>query len=124
MYGRLDRVEHIITKEEVWATIKALPSDKAPGPDGYTGRFFKTAWPVIKVDFMAAVSRLMKGDVARLHLLNSAYITLIPKAPDALEVKDFRPISLIHSFAKIVTKVMASWLAKYLPTLISTKVLS
>jgi hypothetical protein len=26
--------------EEVWATIKALPSDKALGPDGLTGRFY------------------------------------------------------------------------------------
>lgn len=38
---------------------------------------------IIKSDFMAAVSRLMQGDVSRLYLLNSAYITLIPKSPDA-----------------------------------------
>jgi hypothetical protein len=27
------------SKEEVWATIKGLPADKAPRPDGLTGRF-------------------------------------------------------------------------------------
>jgi hypothetical protein len=31
-----------ITDEEVWSTITSLPSDRAPGPDGYTGRFYKT----------------------------------------------------------------------------------
>jgi hypothetical protein len=36
------------TEEEVWSTIKKLPSDKAPGPDGLTGRFYKSCWPVIK----------------------------------------------------------------------------
>jgi hypothetical protein len=61
---------------------------------------------VIKVDFMAAVSRLMQGDVNKLHLLNSAYITLLPKMAEALEVKDYWPISLIHSFAKIMTKAV------------------
>jgi hypothetical protein len=29
------------------------------------------------------VGRLMQGDVNRLHLLNSAYITLIPKTAEA-----------------------------------------
>ena len=30
------------SEEEVWATIKDLPLDKAPGPDGFTGRFYRT----------------------------------------------------------------------------------
>jgi hypothetical protein len=109
----------VFTEEEVWATIKALPSDKAPGPDGYTGRFYKVAWEVIKPDLMAAVSRLMQGDVSRLFLLNSAYVTLLPKMADAMEVKDFRPISLMHSFAKIATKLLANRLTTKLPSLVS-----
>jgi hypothetical protein len=73
---------------------------------------------VIRVDFMAAVGRLMQGDVNKLHL-NSAYITLLPKTAEAVEVKDYRPISLIHSFARIITKAMANRLANKLSTLIS-----
>jgi exonuclease III len=60
----LSDLEQVVTEEEVWATIKSLPSDKAPGPDGYTGRFYKLVWEVIKSDLMAAVSRLMQGDVS------------------------------------------------------------
>jgi hypothetical protein len=30
------------TEDEVWATVKKLPSDKESGPDGFTGRFYKT----------------------------------------------------------------------------------
>jgi hypothetical protein len=59
------------------------------------------------------------GDVSNLHLLNSALVTLLPKKSDAAEIKDFRPISLIHSFAKIVTKLLANRLAPMLPELIS-----
>lgn len=40
---------------------------------------------------MAAVDCLMHGDVSRLYLLNSAYITLLPKKVDAAETKDFSP---------------------------------
>jgi hypothetical protein len=68
---------------------------------------------------MVAVNRLMQGDVSKLHLLNSAYITLIPKTVEALEVKDYRPISLIHSFTKIITKILANKLAVRLPILVS-----
>ena len=42
------------SEEEVWNTIKMLPSDKAPGPDGFTGRFYKACWPII----MSSVSIL------------------------------------------------------------------
>jgi hypothetical protein len=35
---------------------------------------------------------------------NGANITLIPKMETTYEPKDFRPISLIHSFAKLVAK--------------------
>jgi hypothetical protein len=43
--------------------------------------------------------------------LNTAYITLIPKKDDAEHPIDFRPISLVHSFAKLLTKIMANRLA-------------
>jgi hypothetical protein len=68
---------------------------------------------------MAVVSRLMQGDVSRPFLLNSAYVTLLPKMADAVEVKDFRSFSLVHSFTKIVMKVLANRLMMKLPSLVS-----
>jgi hypothetical protein len=38
-------LEQPFTEEEIWATIKQLPSDKALGPDGFTGRFYNPAGP-------------------------------------------------------------------------------
>jgi len=110
----------LFTEDEIWATIQSLPADRAPGPDGYTGRFYKTCWPIIKSDFTAALVFLQQGDARRLELLNSAYLTLIPKKVEALEPKDFRPISLVHSFAKLVTKMLANRLAPFLDRLVAT----
>ena len=50
----LSALDAAISDEEVWDTIKSLPADRAPGPDGYTGRFFKSCWQLIKADFTAA----------------------------------------------------------------------
>lgn len=36
--------------EEVWRTVSQLPGDKAPGPDGFIGRFYHVCWPLIKED--------------------------------------------------------------------------
>lgn len=35
------------SKEEIDAVVKALPSDKSPGPDGFNTDFVKRCWPII-----------------------------------------------------------------------------
>jgi hypothetical protein len=105
--------------EEVWSVVKDLPLDKAPGPDGFIGRFYKVCWGIIKEDMMGALLAVQCGHVSKLKLLNTAFITLLLKKVDALLVKDYRPISLVHSFAKLVTKVLAAWLAPHLPSMVS-----
>jgi hypothetical protein len=82
----------------VWETIMLLPSDKAPGPDGFTGCFYKVCWSIIKPDIMAAVSAIWSRKFGNFGKLNTAFISLIPKKEEAVDVKDFRPISLVHSF--------------------------
>jgi mannosylglycoprotein endo-beta-mannosidase len=50
--------------------------------------------------------------------LNTAYLTLLPKVEGAIELRQFRPISLVHSFAKHVAKLLASRLAPRMPELV------
>jgi len=73
----LNELEAPFSEEEVWKTINSLPSDKAPGPDGFTGKFYKVCWQTIKLDIMAAVSAVWSRKFANFELLNSAFITLL-----------------------------------------------
>ncbi|GJT53986.1 RNA-directed DNA polymerase, eukaryota [Tanacetum coccineum] len=50
---------------------------------------------------------------------NSSFIALIPKFHDAKVVSDFRPISLIGSLYKIITKILANRLTLVISDLIS-----
>ena len=107
----LESLDTPFTEAEILNAIKQLPSDKAPGPDGFTGLFFKRCWPIIKPDVVAAVNAFYNNRCNDLNLLNKATIVLIPKKEGAETIQDFRPISLIHAIAKIITKILALRLA-------------
>jgi hypothetical protein len=104
-------LEERFTEAKVWDVIKALPPDKAPGSDGFTARFLQAAWDIIRPDIMMAFEAFWRLDMHNLHNVNEALITLLPKNPDAAEIMDYRPISLIHSIGKLILKVLVNRLA-------------
>jgi hypothetical protein len=112
-------LEEPFTEEEVLAVIKDIAGDKAPGPDGYIGIFFKKCWGIIKADVMQAFQFFFNQHDQHLHHLNTAHIVLLPKKPDAQQLSDFRPISLTHSVAKLISKCLARRLAPELDLLVS-----
>jgi mannosylglycoprotein endo-beta-mannosidase len=103
---------------EVWKAIKYMPLDKCPGPDGFSERFFVVCWGIIKEDIMDTFGSLSRLDCRGFGAMNGALITLLPKKPGAEEVKDFRPISLIHGITKWVAKVFANRIAPVLPQMV------
>lgn len=46
-------------------------------------------------------------------------MVLLKKKEQPTEIKDYRPISLMHSFAKLITKCMVDRLAPKLDVLVS-----
>ena len=51
--------------------------------------------------------------------LNATFLCLIPKKTNAINIKDFRPISLVGSLYKLLSKVLAHRLRCVLDKLIS-----
>jgi hypothetical protein len=60
-----------------------------------------------------------QAKLPRFRAAKIANIILLPKKLDATRVTDFRPISLIHSAAKLLTKLLANRLAPLLDSLVS-----
>lgn len=115
----LAHLEDQFTEEEVHAVISVIAADKAPGPDGFVGVFFKRSWSVIKSDIMLALTFFHQQHDQHLLQLNKAHMVLLPKKEDAQVLGDFRPISLTHSIAKLISKILATRLSGELNTLIS-----
>ena len=108
----------LVTEEEIRDVILKMPSNKTPGPDGYTTEFFKASWSIIGKDLTVAVQSffqkrfLPKG-------LNATILALIPKKDAAIEMKDYRPISCCNVLYKVISKIIANRLKSTLPQCIS-----
>ncbi|XP_037427272.1 uncharacterized protein LOC119292583 [Triticum dicoccoides] len=88
-----------------------MPTDRAPGPDGFSGIFIKKCWHIIKNDFYDLCNQFYEGTL-NLESINEGFITLIPKVRSPENVSDFRPITLLNCCLKILTKLLANRLQK------------
>ena len=103
----LDSLTKVFSKEEMDNTVKNMPIDKSPGPDGFNGLFFKKCWHIISKDFYALAAAFHEG-TANLENINYSYITLVPKKRSPESVNDFRPISLTGMGVKFLSKMAAN----------------
>ena len=94
-----------------------MEADKAPGPDGFTPRFFKSCWTSIKDDLLKMVRKSQRC-IKIGGSTNLDFLALIPKEKDACSFSRFWPISLCKTGYKIISKVIASRLKKILPAII------
>ncbi|GJZ96546.1 RNA-directed DNA polymerase, eukaryota, partial [Tanacetum coccineum] len=115
---QVDDLECDVTFDEIKKAVWDCGTNKSPGPDGFSFDFIRTFWDILKHDFVNAIreffisSKFPPG-------CNSSFIALIPKKHDAKFVKDYRPISLIGCFYKIVSKILANRLKMVISELIS-----
>uniref|UniRef100_A0A2N9FWW1 Reverse transcriptase domain-containing protein n=1 Tax=Fagus sylvatica TaxID=28930 RepID=A0A2N9FWW1_FAGSY len=112
-------IERPFDEDEVFNVVKGFNSDKAPGPDGFSSGFFQHCWSIIKDDIMAVFHMFhLHGQFEK--SFNATFLALIPKKSGAIEIKDFRPISLVGAVYKIIAKVLANRLRMVLGSIISS----
>lgn len=106
------------TAEEIKSVIFNSDGNKSPGPDGFNFLFFKSCWGIIHRDVIAFVNEFHHN--AQLpKAITSSFLALIPKIKNPQMLSEFRPISLISSLYKIISKLLASRLKPFLGNLIS-----
>lgn len=97
--------------------MKSLAKNKSPQWDGIPSEFFQECYKEIQLQLVRVVQEMM--DTGSLSgEVNRGLITLIPKEGDLTLVTNYRPITLMGSFYRLMAKIMASRLQPLLPSIV------
>ncbi|CAN1760768.1 LINE-1 retrotransposable element ORF2 protein, partial [Linum perenne] len=107
-----------ISYAEIKAAAFQLGPSKAPGPDGYPGRFFQAHWDMVGNDLCAEIRAFFETSTV-LHHWNDTFISLIAKVSHPESIGQFRPISVANFRMKVISKVLSNRLKPLLPNMVS-----
>ncbi|GKC95885.1 RNA-directed DNA polymerase, eukaryota, reverse transcriptase zinc-binding domain protein [Tanacetum coccineum] len=96
-----------IQKDEIKKALFDIDDNKSPSLDGYTSKFFKRSWDIVRSDFCAVIKEFFSTGKL-LGEVNATLISLIPKSLTPQKVSDFRPIACCDVIYKFISKILTN----------------
>ena len=113
----LAELDAALTLGELERALQGMQCGKAPGLDGIPVDFYKSFWPEVGEDLLAMLIDSLAG--GRLPVsCRRAVLTLLPKKGDLTDIRCWRPVSLLCSDYKLLSKTLANRLGKVIEQVI------
>ena len=107
-----------ITREEALEALKAMPSGKAPGPDGIGCEFYNEFNNILLDPLLAMLNHSFETEILPQSLREANISLLLKKGKCPEKCASYRPIALLNSDQKLLSKILALRLEKVLPFII------
>ncbi|KAK5837395.1 hypothetical protein PVK06_013205 [Gossypium arboreum] len=112
------KLEAPFLMEEINEAVWSCDESKAPGLDGFNLCFYRKCLEIVKHDLLGLMPDFFTfGKLEK--SINSSFITLIPKVENLTGISEFRPICLVSSLYKIVSKVLSRRLREVVGEVVS-----
>ncbi len=106
-----------ISEAELYTALQSLESGKAPGIDGLPVDFYNVFWKEISKDLSLVLMNSLEKGFLPLSC-RRVILTLLPKKGDLQEIKNWRPVALLSTDYKLLSKVLALRLKKAMEQII------
>ena len=95
-----------------------MPNNKSPGMDGFPAEFYKHFWPTISPLFVKMVNEIKRTSSIPSQMNTALISVLLKPNKDSTLCSSYRPISLINTDLKIISKALSTKLEKVISNLI------
>ena len=97
-----------------------MDNNKSPGNEGLSKEFYECFWDEVKKLFLASIHKAFLNQELSTSQKQAVIKMLEKKDKDKRFIKNWRPISLLNTDMKIISKVLSTRIKGVLPYLISS----
>ena len=114
-----DSIEGPFTKDEIMKAIKQMQNNKSLGLDALTREFYVLMWDIIWKDLIDVITNIYFSDTMPKSWTEGLIVLIYICKGDIQDLKNWRPITLLNTDYKIMTKALGNRLKKVSETLVN-----